>query len=213
MVALTSVNFFGHCIVARWQPVDASFVLGAMLPDFASMARTRVPKAHNPVVAAGIEHHHATDKAFHGAPTFLELMYDEQDVLEAQGLSYGSAMAVAHVGVELMLDGWLVDQHGEDPVYRKALQVEDHGLVWAEPEVEPRWEMLRSKLLESPLPSAYRDDRFVSSRMVRILEHRPRLALDEAEARHVDDWVAGARKRVHARASELMAELAQRLET
>lgn len=211
MVALNRVNFFGHCVVARWEPVDAAFVLGAMLPDFASMARTRVPKARNPVVEAGIQHHHDTDRAFHGAPTFLDLMYEEQDILDAQGLSYGSAMAVAHVGVELILDGWLVGRLGEDPIYRQALEVTDHGLEWSEPDVEPRWEMLRGKLLESPLPEAYRDDGFVSSRLVRILAHRPRLALDETEAKRVDEWVADARTRVHARAAELMAEVAQRL--
>jgi hypothetical protein len=35
------MNFFGHAKVALWRGDAAGFVLGAMLPDFASMAGTR----------------------------------------------------------------------------------------------------------------------------------------------------------------------------
>ena len=44
------MNFFGHALIAERReatrgPVRAEFVLGSMLPDFASMLRVRPPQA------------------------------------------------------------------------------------------------------------------------------------------------------------------------
>ena len=68
------MNFFGHAVVAGWFEGDPRYVLGSMLPDFASMSGTRLNPVEQPEVAAGVALHHRTDDAFHGAPSFLHLM-------------------------------------------------------------------------------------------------------------------------------------------
>ena len=77
------MNFFGHALLAQRHKeasgeldalgaVRPEFVLGAMLPDFASMLRTRPPEATLDSVRAGLTFHHRTDDAFHGCRSFLE---------------------------------------------------------------------------------------------------------------------------------------------
>ena len=71
------MNFFGHALVAERDEatrgaVRAEFVLGSMLPDFASMLRLRPPRATSATLEAGLRFHHRTDAAFHGSRSFLE---------------------------------------------------------------------------------------------------------------------------------------------
>ncbi len=103
------MNFFGHALIAQRDeatrgPVRAEFVLGAMLPDFASMLRTRLPLASLDALEAGLSFHHRTDDAFHGSQSFLEFSGQAFSFLSDRGVSRGTARAVAHVGVELLLD-------------------------------------------------------------------------------------------------------------
>ncbi|MCB9754210.1 MAG: hypothetical protein H6713_30065 [Myxococcales bacterium] len=211
------MNFFGHVTVARWFRADPAFALGAMLPDFVSMARLRLAGVDDERVAAGVELHHRTDDAFHYAPSFLALMDAAQERLEDAGLPRGPAMACAHVGVELLLDGWLADQALADgardlELYRAALALEPVALRWRAPEHDERWATLRSRLRESPLPVAYGAPDFVAERLVWILSRRPRLAVDEAGARELARWAPDAAASVRARAPELIEELRGRLE-
>ena len=106
------MNFFGHAVIASRSDaargsVRAEFVLGSMLPDFASMLRMRPPRVTSRALEEGLRHHHATDDAFHGSESFLEFSRHASIFLGARGLSRGSARAVAHVGVELIVDGAL----------------------------------------------------------------------------------------------------------
>ena len=55
-------------------------------------------------LAAGLRFHHLTDEAFHGSRSFLEFSGQALSYLSRHGLPRGSARAVAHVGVELLLD-------------------------------------------------------------------------------------------------------------
>src|SRR6187402_1188694 len=103
------MNFFGHALVARRNEATrgqlrAEFVLGSMLPDFATMLASRPPQVTLPDLAAGLSFHHRTDDAFHGAPSFLEFSRRASSFLGERGLTRGSVRAVAHVGVELLLD-------------------------------------------------------------------------------------------------------------
>lgn len=106
------VNFFGHAAVASWHADDGGWLLGAMLPDFASMIGARLDAQPNPRLAAGVAHHHATDAAFHHAPAVVGLMRDAEARLTARGVRRGPTRAVAHVGVELLLDGVLTRDAG-----------------------------------------------------------------------------------------------------
>lgn len=80
------VNFFGHATLALQQSDDPRFLLGSMLPDLVSMAGVRIAEAHDPVLAAGIALHHATDARFHGAPPFTELCHSANEQLQAAGV-------------------------------------------------------------------------------------------------------------------------------
>src|SRR5690606_22101883 len=112
--------YFGHAAVASWAPApgpdpgaqaSGGRVLGAMLPDFATMSRARLAEASDVEVAGGIALHHETDRVFHHLPAVLALMRELDERLERAGCARGPRRAVAHIGVELLLDGVLVDEN------------------------------------------------------------------------------------------------------
>lgn len=208
------MNFFGHATIAleeRGSDDAGRYVLGSMLPDFASMARLRMAGVDDPEIEAGVALHHRTDDAFHGAPTFVALMGDAQDELEEAGLGHGSAMAVAHVGVELLLDGELVVRAGVPASYHDALATAKAPIRWRQADGEARWEYLRTRLQTAPLPDGYRDPTFVAERLVRILAGRPRLALAPAGIEAVFAWSRRARAPVADAADDLLDEVRARL--
>jgi hypothetical protein len=180
------------------------------------MASMRIAGVDDAELAAGVALHHRTDDAFHHAPIFLSLMGAAQDALEEAGLAHGPAMAVGHVGVELLLDGWLAragqELGADEAQYRAALELEDPAIRWRPEEGTARWQLLRGRLLKSPLPGAYGDPGFVAERLVWILNQRPRLAVDEAGAELIAAWAPEAAPLVAARGAELMTELRVRLE-
>src|SRR5690349_22770486 len=101
----SSVNFFGHAVMAALENDAPAFVLGAMLPDLSSMAGARIERVHDETVAAGVAHHHRIDHAFHACAPFVRLCSSALETLEARGVSRAAARAVGHVGSELLLDG------------------------------------------------------------------------------------------------------------
>lgn len=179
------MNFFAHLWVARRRSREPSFLLGAMLPDFASMCGARLGKATHAGLAHGIEEHHRTDDAFHAGPTFLAICREAGARLEDAGLGWGAARAVAHVGTELLLDGELAAE-GEG--------VEDYLVAIAEADVHragphlpfrdatghARFRDLHGRLCRHGAPVRYRETAFVAEILVRILASRPRLAVDPA---------------------------------
>ena len=109
------MNFVGHAVVAAATDDDAAVLFGSMLPDFATMISARLGDIRHEAVARGVELHHATDDAFHGAPIFVELMGEARDELEAAGVSLGPSLAVGHVGVEQLEDPLLGLRPAEAP--------------------------------------------------------------------------------------------------
>jgi hypothetical protein len=98
------LNFFGHAVVAGWQDIRASHLLGSMLPDFETMIRVPLIEVRNPDIRRGIELHHRTDDAFHRAPAFLALCAHALGELTEAGVRRGTARAVGHIGSEMFLD-------------------------------------------------------------------------------------------------------------
>lgn len=169
------MNFFAHAYVASQHDAAPGFVLGAMLPDFASMLGMRWGGFDSSTVREGIALHHRTDAAFHATPTFIRLNVEGRRELEGAGVRRGPAMALAHVGLELVLDGLLAQRH-ELTAYRSALQPEvARDMEWRRPAERDAYESLRVRLLDSPLPQAYVDSEFTAERLQRILGRRPRL--------------------------------------
>lgn len=187
------MNFFGHAVVAHRVSNDAGFVLGAMLPDFAAMAGARIRRVDDTEIAAGVDHHHRTDRAFHDAPTFRRLCAAGSQALQAMGLRHGSSLAVAHVGIEILLDGALTDDDDACRAYHLALEAgaqdaRGRAIRWWTPEQATRWEALRGRLLSRGVPSDL-DPAHVCERLVIALARRPRLALEAADRATVEEWL------------------------
>lgn len=200
------MNFFGHAVVARWVRREPRFVLGAMLPDFASMCRARFSQVGDPQVAAGVEFHHRTDGVFHATPTFLALQREALEALEAEGVGYGPARAVAHVGVELAIDGELLADEGACADYLQA--------VAALPTVDvscsrgqPRFDAMAARATDFGLPDDYRSPRRVAERLERILAPRPRLAFANGDVDRVARWLERARPGIAGRIEALLDEV------
>ncbi len=207
------MNFVGHSVIAARTSDDPAFVLGAMLPDFASMVGARLGRHEHVALTAGIADHHRTDDAFHATKTFVALCRDEGEALEAAGLPWGAARAVAHVGTELVLDGLLLERPGVDRTYEDAIE----AVEWLGPALRfendglSRFLELHRRLARYGPPHGYRDPLFVRDRLVQILDRRPRLALGAGGAERLGAFMPGMARRVLDAAPDLLAELEEAL--
>jgi hypothetical protein len=123
------VNYFGHAAVASWRQGRGGLPLGAMLPDFSTMCGARITGSDDEEVAGGIALHHATDAAFHRLAAVTGLMRELDARLERGGCARGPRRAVAHIGVELLLDGVLLDDADYRDAYVLGLEY-DAPLSW-----------------------------------------------------------------------------------
>ena len=210
------MNYLGHAAVATWRSQDRAFVLGAMLPDFATMIGARPPATTHAGLDAGMRFHYRTDEVFHRSVGFRELTRSAFDWLLARAVERGRARAIAHVGVELLLDA---DLSQTEPV-RRAYLAALHGgaapelgrhLSWAAPEGARRFEDLRTRLLARGVTADAPAPEVTSQRLRRALSARPRLALDDAATLVALDWLTVAQPQVTARAAGLAREVAEHL--
>jgi len=209
------VNFFGHATVALWSTDDPAHVFGAMVPDFAGMVGTSVSHAlDHTVLQGGIDLHHQTDDAFHGAPIFIDLCRDALQAMEAIGVSRASARAVAHVGTELLLDGWLASNDAAVAAYRAAMTVGPSlipTITFRADEGSARCRWLLSRLAPAPIPHRYNETDFVAERLVLALASRPRLALTPDDAARVRALLPSLQQRVIVAAPTLIDSVRDRL--
>lgn len=210
------MNFFGHAAIARWEGGDATFVLGAMLPDLTSIARARFRDvdAGAAELARGVALHHATDAVFHSAPVFVDLCTRGASDLEALGVGHAPARAVAHVGIELLLDGTLVEDRATCDAYVGAIDVaarhEVLGAIrWRTADGAQRFAFVRERLASYGVPIDLRDPDVVADRLERILAPRPRLALGPGDRDRVGRWL----HRVRAEVEEAAGPLIDRVRT
>jgi hypothetical protein len=209
------VNFFGHAWLASREPRGSGFVLGAMLPDLAGMARSRLLEVRDPELAAGVALHHRSDSAFHAAPSFVRLYAAAADALRRRGVARGPARGAAHVGLELLLDGSLSGDSRAVERFDVALASAGRedvraALVWRADGAR-RFAKLQERLLDSGVPAAYRDVDEVAQRVAWALGSRPRLALDAQGERELCPWLAELQPLVAAATAELLGELEARL--
>ena len=209
------MNFFGHAALAAGyfapqspQPRELSLLCsGAMLPDFVSMLRLSRPQVVDPSLARGVSFHHLTDHAFHELVIFHQLSRHAFAWLSENGVPRGPARAIAHVGIEILLDEILAADAFAHESYVAALRVPlDGALRFAVAGNAERLEALRATLLEraSSLPAP---PELVAQRLRRTLAGRPRLAVDAALEPRLSSWVVLTRPLVAHAAPALLATL------
>jgi hypothetical protein len=203
------MNFIGHLYVARWWRGAPRFLLGAMLPDFASMAAVRLREVRDPELAAGIALHHRTDDAFHGAPLFSALVRETVATLIARGVERGPARAVGHVGVELLIDGELLHEPTVGPAYLSALAAFDDSAQALTSSDDGALASLVARLSRYGIPYDYERPEAVTARVSSILARRPRLALGAAAQAVVGSIMPDLKARIVLRLPELLAHLAR----
>lgn len=185
----------------------AGYALGAMLPDFASMCGGRLALAEpstDPAVAAGIALHHRTDAVFHHLPQVLALMRELEERLTTAGASRGATRAVSHLGVELLLDGVLVDEAADRQLYLDAVAHSGVGTQWREPEHAERFAELQARLRHHGVPDDLRRASSVTERLLRIISRRPLLAPRGADASLIAEAIAAVQPRVTVAAEAVM---------
>ena len=216
------MNFFGHAALAashfaaepklQGQRELATLCLGAMLPDFIGMLRLTRPTLSDPVLARGVAFHHRTDEVFHDLPSFHRLSRQAFAWLSERQLPRGPARAVAHIGIEMLLDEVLAsDAHARD-AYRAALEMPLAPLMTFSVQSDAeRLAGLQKALLGRGATERAPAAELVAERIVRTLANRPRLATDQAGQLLLGDWVATTRPRVAAEAPEVLGTLRQQL--
>ena len=150
------MNFFGHAAVASWSAAaGAGVVLGAMLPDFATMCGGQIASADEDPVSEGIALHHATDAVFHQLPVVTGLMRELDERLRHGRCARGPRRATAHIGVELLLDGVLTGEPAYRAAYLSGL-AHDPALQWRDPDDAPRFSTLLDRLRARGVPDDLR---------------------------------------------------------
>ncbi|HUQ04603.1 MAG TPA: hypothetical protein VM261_19015 [Kofleriaceae bacterium] len=214
------VNYFGHAAVASWQTAGdalAGVTLGAMLPDFSVMCGARIAAGGSADVDAGIALHHATDAVFHTAPAVSALFRDAEKRMEARGVRRGPMRAAAHVGVELVLDGVLLDDARHRDAYTAAMAHDTAALVWKEDGDAERFAMLLARLRHHGVPEDLRRPRAAAERIFRMLAGRRLLAPEASERGAIADVLEEIAPRIAVAAPTIIrqveAGLAQRAST
>ncbi|MGE5181442.1 MAG: hypothetical protein ACM31C_05250 [Acidobacteriota bacterium] len=201
------MNFFGHAAIASHASADAPALLGAMLPDFATMCRGRLAEPDDAAIARGIAHHHATDAAFHEMPAALELMRELDARLSRAGCARGPRRAASHVGVELLLDGVLVIEHGYRASYTAALACDHAPVRWRDPGDGDRFALLLARLRAHGVPDDLRQPESITRRLHRMLAHRPLLAPSASDLEAIHRCLVEHQPRVALAAPAIVAAL------
>lgn len=201
------MNYFGHAAVASWSEASAGTALGAMLPDFASMSGTRLADPIDASIARGIDLHHATDAAFHPLPVVLGLMRELDERLASANVARGPRRAVAHIGVELLLDGVLVAEERYRAMYEAALAHDVTGVRFREDADGPRFAALHARLRSYGVPDDLRDPHSIVQRLHRMLARRPRLAPSAADLDGIRTALVAHKPRVEVAADTVLRAL------
>lgn len=211
------MNFFSHAAIAQRYSSEPLFVFGSMLPDFVSMVRARPPFVRGDTLEAGVRFHHATDAAFHELRAFRELCRWSVVELTARRVPRGPSRAIAHVGIELLLDGYLSQNEASRRVYLDALAAGCDADVRGDLAFQSSADAARfselGRVLRERGVSCSVSASLVLSRLRSTLAKRPRLAIPASDEPRVLEWVEMASARVVASAEPLLAELHAELKT
>jgi hypothetical protein len=108
-------------------------------------------------------------------PVVLGLMRELDTALGERRCARGPRRAVAHIGVELLLDGVLTDE----PPYRTAYLAglaHEPALAWRDADEAARFAFVLERLRTRGIPEDLKRPDAITTRLSRILAHRPLLA-------------------------------------
>jgi hypothetical protein len=197
------VNLVGHVAVAL-EPAPAperstEFLVGCMLPDLAAIARVRIARPDGEL-GRGVAFHHACDSVFHGSEWFRSANTSLRDTLLAAGVDSGPARACSHAGVEMLLDGALIDDPRVlDAAARTLDAIDEHAGALAAlvtPESRAVAEERFRRIGASLEPSHYRDPAFVAERLHAMTRGRRRIELPASQVSAVAHTLTAARPAV-----------------
>lgn len=181
-----------------------------MLPDLEAMVHPAASRFTHPHVVHGVVLHHATDAAFHQGSAFLDHQGAARQHLSQSPIRRGPRRAVAHVGVELILDAALRTPERME-AYVAALEA---GLCRATMKGVPFLRSLQLRTLFRTLVQRApyvtpREPSGVVERLERALWARPVLRLNAAELPFVFDWAQSAWQPIHAASQQWLDHLTQ----
>ncbi|HKX70170.1 MAG TPA: hypothetical protein VJM75_03030 [Acidimicrobiales bacterium] len=199
------MNILGHASIAlATENDDPAYVLGAVLPDIASMAGVRVDRSRlTGPLAAGVRLHLEADAVFHAHPEFLRGAAALRGDLAQRGVQRGPARAVGHAGWELLLDGTLLGSPAESGYWR-ALAVGEEALDGMSESDHPRWIRFLEHRDRRPA-LRYDDPSWVAERLYSMLARRPRLRLPSEQVPAVAEVLERHVHRVAAVAADVLA--------
>ncbi|HEX5101820.1 MAG TPA: hypothetical protein VFV94_20060, partial [Polyangiaceae bacterium] len=152
--------------------------------------------------------------AFHELSAFRSFVSEATAWLDAEGVRRGTSRAVAHVGVELLLDAALADGDAACTFYLAALGVARAPELLERAEFLPHERTSLSGLastLEARGVSRAPDTTLVVGRLERALSVRPRLRIEPSDVARVSAWVELFRDRVLSSTPEIVNELTSAL--
>jgi hypothetical protein len=155
----------------------------------------------------GVAFHHRSDEAFHDLPPFLRLSRAAFVWLAERGMPRGPARAVAHVGIEMLLDEPLAEDPRARAAYRAALGLPLERLLVLPAGDAERLTALRLALRDRARGARNPTAELVAERLRRTLAGRPRLETDDAGQALLGQWVAHTRPLVVAEAPEILGRL------
>lgn len=216
------MNFFGHAALAASHFTEQdpplyglllpTVCVGAMLPDFIGMLRLGRPTIHDAALATGVAFHHGTDEVFHELTSFHRLSRQAFAWLSDHDMPRGPARAVAHIGIEMLLDEVMAAEEAARDAYRAALRVPLAPLLsFPTPTDAERLAALQEALLTRAVDYTQPTPELVAERIRRTLAGRPRLATDDGGQALLGTWVRLTRPLVLAEAPEVLATLRARL--
>lgn len=197
-------------MVACWRDDAAPHLLGALLPDLATMAGARGVQIDHPTIEAGVRLHHEADAVFHADPLFIGLCSTGRAELQALGVRRATALGAAHVGIELLLDGAWIEDKALLAATRAALDLGTRtpALRWPKNSgARPRFVEVCRRFGAPDALTGYRDAAEVGRRLARILGRHHRLAPRPDDLAPLRAWVQQSQPGVLAAAPPLAQSL------
>ncbi len=192
------MNFFGHAVVASELFSDPYVVLGAMLPDLEEMVGSRASRFADLRVVKGVALHHVTDAVFHGAAEFIAQQNAALSLLAPLPVRKGPRRAVAHVGVELILDAALRTPQRLDAYVHALTSGREVSALRGVPLVQRlKFRSLFGALIRRAPFVTPTGPSGVVERLEKALWARPSLRLQPTELPYVLTWAEAAWQPIH----------------